>query len=189
MPRTPGVFTDCPPGPRPVPVEPPADLKLAQRLVADAEAKAVASYKSLVASYYRGVLKMAAGEQLTGDETSTFQRAIHLLRKSQAHIAADLGEARKILAAQKWLSNYDPKRNQTELNTAATKIAGFDAELQREIARIRSAAAPFHKRVEELQRVEFSVTGNTYQAKTWDRWLSGNFQPDGELLDRVRNSL
>ena len=189
MGRETGIFSDHPPGPPPLRAEPPPDFKLAARLVRDAEQRAVTRYTTIIGTYYASLLRLASGEVAEETLPPDFQRAVAVLRKSPGQIQADISEARKILAAQQWLAKYDPVKNKAELASVAAKISAYDAEIQREIARIRSAAAPFHKRAEELQRVEFSVTNNTYAAKAWDRWLEGRFEPDPEALDRIRGAM
>ncbi|MCL5769946.1 MAG: hypothetical protein M1588_01320 [Planctomycetes bacterium] len=134
-------------------------------------------------------MKMAGGAELDPDETPAFQRSLHLLRKSPQAIALDLSEGRKILAAKKWLSTYDAIKNKKELTAAATRIAEFDEQLRRVIGDIRNEAAPYHTKVTELQRNEFSVTHNAATARGWDHWLEGRFEPDPQALDRIRGAV
>ncbi len=189
MPRTPGVFTDCPPGPAPALVQPPPDFQLAQRLVQRTTDAITGKCKAAVKMYYSSLLQLAAGETTEENLPPDFQQAIALLRKSPAQLQGDLAEARRIVGAKAWLARYDPAKNKAELTAAATRIAEFDEQLRREIARIRSAAAPFHERVGELQRAQFSLATNAAQARGWDHWLEGRFEPAPEILDRLRNSL
>ena len=189
MGRETGLMTDIPPSPEAVPVQPAPDFQLAARLVRDAEQRAVARYKNLVQAYYANLLRLASGEIAEEALPPDFQRAIALLRKSPSQIQADISESRRIVGAKAWLSTYDAAKNKAELTSVATQISKYDAEIQREIARIRSAAAPFHTKVAELQRAEFAVTHNTHQARSWDHWLEGRFEPDPQVLDRLKAAI
>ena len=189
MARETGLMMDAPPGPAPALVEPPPDFQLAQRLVQNTAAAITRKCKEAVRVYYETLLKLAAGETTEDSLGDDFQRAIGLLRKSPGQIQADISEARKIISAKQWLSSHEEQSVKREITAVATKIAGYDKEIHDTIARVRSRAAPHHARLAELQRIEMSFTNNQYQAKAWDRWLEGRFEPAPETLDRIRNAL
>ena len=184
-----GLLTDSPPPPPPVPVVPPPDFRRATELVADAEKAVVLQYKTLVRIYHASVLKLAGGGELDPAEVPEFERSVRLLKKTPEAIASDMAEGRRILAAKAWLGSYDERKNEAAIETEAATITQFDSQLQREISRVRSAAAPHHARLEQLLRNRLAVTNNSYAARSWDDLLSGDFKPDARDLDRIRSSL
>ncbi len=188
-PRETGLLSDVPPPPAPAMAPPSTDLALATQLAQAAEQRAVAHYKSLVAGYYSAILKMANGGQPDADETARFQRALHLLRKSPQAIEQDLREARRILAAKAWLTSHSESDTRREIGIVAQKIAGYDGEIRDAISRVRSKAAPAHARLAELQRLEFSFPTNQAQARGWDHYIEGRFEPDPQVLDRIRGAM
>ena len=156
----------------------------AYRLTGDADSASTERYQAATKSYYAFVLRLAADEQLSDGELAEFHRNAYIIqRDNPEHIAEDLIEAKRILAARRWLAEH--RDDAQEIKKVETQIVGYERELQDFLAKIRSKAAPFHERLAKLISVIPFRAEQQRQAAAWQHFLAGHVQPP-EVAPRDR---
>jgi hypothetical protein len=148
----------------------------AYRLTGDADSASTARYQAAVKSYYAAVLRLGADEQLSDGELAEFHRSAYICqREHPEHLAQDLAEAKKILAARQWLAEHE--NDAREIKKVETQIRQYEAQLQDFLAQIRSKAAPYHERLAKLIANIPYMCEQQRQSAAWEHFLAGHVQP------------